>query len=113
MRRKSTYERGLRAERAAALLLMLKGYRILRRRARTRAGEIDIIARRGKTLVFVEVKHRPTLAEAAEAIRPRDRMRLEGAANALLACHSDGCNNFRIDVVLLAPGRWPQHIRGV
>lgn len=113
MRPKSAYARGLKAEAAAALLLRLKGYRILRRRFRTHVGEIDLVARRGKLMIFVEVKLRRTIEEAAQAIGPRERRRIEGAANALLAYGDWGCDSFRIDAVLFAPGRWPVHIKGV
>ena len=67
--RRAAYERGRYAERWAALLLRAKGYRILARGYRCRAGEIDIVARRGSLLVAVEVKARADLTAAAEAIQ--------------------------------------------
>ena len=66
--RRKAYRRGHRGEWLAALALMLKGYRILARRHRTKLGEIDLIARRGDLVLFVEVKARRTLMEAMEAI---------------------------------------------
>jgi putative endonuclease len=69
--RRAGYRQGLRAETIAALFLRLKGYRILARRFTSPVGEIDLVARRGTSLVFVEVKARPTLDAAAESIRGR------------------------------------------
>lgn len=69
------------AEHAAALFLRFKGYRILARRYKTPVGEIDLVAERGRTLAFVEVKWRPTARAALEAIPPRQRDRVSRAAN--------------------------------
>ena len=66
--RKRAESRGRRAEWIAVWWLRLFGYRVLARRARQRVGEIDIVARRGRTLAFVEVKARPDRAQAAEAV---------------------------------------------
>ncbi|MDP6406801.1 MAG: YraN family protein [Alphaproteobacteria bacterium] len=94
--RQQAEQSGRKAETLAHWLLRLKGYRILARRERTAAGELDIVARRGATLVFVEVKQRPTVAQAAEAYL---------AANPGLA----GLGA-RFDAILVAPGRLPVHI---
>lgn len=103
--------RGLRAEAIAALYLRCKGYRILARGYRTRSGEIDIIARRGRTLVLVEVKRRPSREDAAWAITPTQKQRIERAAAGFLAAHPAYSDlAVRFDALLLAPGRWPQHI---
>ena len=67
-RRRRAERQGLWAERLAEILLRLKGYRILDRRYRTKVGEIDLIARRGKRLAFVEVKRRKSQDEALDAI---------------------------------------------
>jgi len=103
--------RGLRAETLAALYLRCKGYRILARGFRTRSGEIDIIARRGRTLVLVEVKRRPSREDAAWAITPTQKQRIERATAGFLAGHPAYSDlAVRFDALLLAPGRWPQHI---
>lgn len=106
---------GRRAEALCALALRLKGYRIVGRRCRTPVGELDIVARRGQTFVFVEVKARPTADAALQALDPRQRRRLGRAAAAWLARgqsriapHSPV--NMRFDVMLVAPWRWPRHI---
>ena len=83
--RQKAYRRGHRGEWLAAAALMLKGYRILARRHRTRFGEIDLIARRGDLVLFVEVKARRTLMEAMEAIGRESERRIEAAADIWLA----------------------------
>jgi putative endonuclease len=103
---------GRRAEWAAALLLMAKGYRILGMRLKTPQGEVDLVARRGGVLAIVEVKRRRTLEEALLAVSHSQRERLRRAGLGL-APRSGGKNLpqvVRLDLVALAPGRWPRHI---
>src|SRR5690606_16152493 len=83
----SAHGRGLRAERGAEILLRLKGYRIIARRYKTKFGEIDIIARRGDTIVFVEVKYRATLAAALSCLSAQNQERIIQAARHYLATH--------------------------
>ncbi len=98
-------------ELVAAALLRLKGYRILARNSRLSAGEIDIIAKRGRTLAFVEVKTRPDDAGAAEALLPRQRRRLERAAAQWLGRRPAFAEHrLRFDVVLVRRGFWPRHL---
>jgi len=105
------YGRGRRAERVAAWWLRLKGYRILAHGFRVPVGEIDLIARRGRTLALVEVKARPSLDEAREAVSGRQRRRIERAAVSFLQRHPALADcDVRFDVVLLAPGRRPHHL---
>ncbi len=79
---------GRRAETWAALYLRLKGYRILARNYCVRGGEIDLVARRGSNIVFVEVKYRPTLVEAMTAIDTWKRQRVSRAARVGLAANT-------------------------
>ena len=102
---------GLSAESRAAAFLIAKGYRIVARRWHSPVGEIDIVARRRKTLVFVEVKARERLDDAAEAVIGRQQRRIIAAAEAWLASHPDDINSdMRFDVVLVAPKSIPRHI---
>ncbi len=78
--RQQAYRIGHWAEMFAALFYMFKGYRVLRRRYKTKSGEVDLILRRGQTLVFAEVKYRKDLVSAREAVRPQGRRRIEKAA---------------------------------
>lgn len=110
--RRRALGRGLRAEALAALYLRCKGYRILARSYRTPVGEIDIIASRGRTLAMVEVKYRPVRDAAAFAITETQKQRIARAAGAFLAAHpAFGERDVRFDALLLAPGRWPRHVR--
>jgi len=109
--RQRAYRRGLTAETRAALALMLKGYRILGRRVRTGAGEIDLVALRGRTVAIVEVKARSELATALEAVSPRSQARLVRAAHAWLARNPRfGDHTVRFDIVVVRPRRWPHHL---
>jgi len=110
--RQVAFRLGISAETRAAALLMAKGFRILARRWRTPVGEIDLVARRRHLLVFIEVKARDTLDDAAEAVTPRQRRRISAAANAWLASHANDRDcDIRFDAVLVAPWRLPRHIR--
>jgi putative endonuclease len=93
------------------MLLIVKGYRIVARRWKTPLGEIDIVARRRRTLAFVEVKARERTEDAAEAVTERTKRRIIGAAELWLAHHPDDARrNARFDVILVAPGSMPKHI---
>jgi putative endonuclease len=105
------HQRGHRAETLAALWLRAKGYRILACRYKTPVGEIDLIAKRGRTLVFIEVKGRAARSDAAEAIHPRNQQRVVRAAQWWLQQHSAYTEcTIRFDALLIAWYRWPHHI---
>jgi putative endonuclease len=102
---------GRKAEVWAAVYLMLKGYRILGFRLKTAAAEIDLLAYRGKTLAVVEVKQRTNLEAALDAVSFDQRQRLRRAGG-LIAGRRPGLKDavVRLDLIALAPGRWPRHI---
>ena len=76
------------------------------------ACEIDLVARKGRMFVFVEVKSRRTMAQALEAVTPQLQTRLEQAANQWVSRRRGAQQDlWRFDVVLLAPGRLPRHMR--
>jgi putative endonuclease len=109
--RQIAFRVGISAESRAAMLLVAKGFRILARRWRSPVGEIDIIARRRSLLVFVEVKARATLDDAAWSVSDRQRVRIIAAAEAWLARNADDrISDIRFDAVLVAPGHIPRHI---
>ena len=113
-RRLGAYRRGHRSEWLAAAALMAKGYRIVARRYRTRLGEIDLIARRGDLVAIVEVKARPTLAAAMDAIGGMSERRIEAAADLWLARQRDYARlSMRFDMVAVLPWRWPVHVPDV
>jgi putative endonuclease len=111
-RRVARERRGRMAETLAAVVLMLCGYRILARRCRTPYGEIDVIARRGNRIAFVEVKARATRAALAWCLDPRQTRRMYDAADfwlgrrrALRDCE------LGFDAVLVSPWRLPTYQR--
>lgn len=102
---------GADAERLALILLVLKGYWPMARRYLAPMGEIDLIVRRGKTIVAVEVKARTSLESAAAAITPAKLRNIGLAMNAFRAERQlDDSHTFRCDAVLVAPWRWPRHV---
>ena len=102
---------GRRGEYLAMLALLLRGYRILARNLRTPRGEIDLIAARGRTIAFVEVKSRRDLDTARTAISPMQQARIARAAGWWLA-HHPGLQNhdLRGDAIFVGAGRWPAHL---
>ncbi len=111
--RKAAETRGRRAENFASLWLMAKGYQILERRCRTPHGEIDLVARRGSVLAFIEVKARARLDAALDALTARQRARLI-RARAIYRANNNKLARLqpRFDLILMVPGRWPDHRRG-
>jgi putative endonuclease len=104
---------GISAESRAAAYLVAKGFRILSRRWKSPLGELDIVARRRKLLIFVEVKARATLDAAAESIDARTQRRIAAAAEAWLATYPQpNVTDMRFDAMLVAPGKIPRHIQG-
>ena len=109
--RRAAYRHGHLAEAAAAALLMAKGYRLLSRRYKTPLGEIDLIARRGRVVAFVEVKARATRREALESVGRMSEKRIADAADLWLAKHPDAARfDLRFDMVLVTPWQLPQHL---
>ncbi|NVK34220.1 MAG: YraN family protein [Rhodobacteraceae bacterium] len=110
-RRRNAYRLGLGAETLAALALQITGWRILKRRYKTSAGEIDLIAKRGKTVAFVEVKARKTRDAALDAVTYRSQQRIGRAARIFIAEHPKaGFFTLRFDVVIVRPWRWPERL---
>ena len=109
--RQVAFRTGISAESRAAAFLVAKGFRILARRWRCPLGEIDIVARRRGLLVFVEVKARDSLDDAAWSVSERQRARIAAAAEVWLAQFPDPrIRDIRFDAMLVAPGRIPRHI---
>lgn len=109
--RLAAFRLGISAESRAAFFLIAKAYRIVARRWKTPFGEVDIVARRRRDLVFVEVKARDRLDDAAESITERSRQRIIAAAEMWLAHRpQDAQCNIRFDAILVAPGKMPRHI---
>ncbi|MCB5201513.1 YraN family protein [Neorhizobium sp. T786] len=110
LRRRKAERRGHVAEYAAALLLLLKGYRIVALRYRTKVGEIDLIARKGDLVVFVEVKARVGEREAVDAVSVTAQRRIRSASDVWLSRRADAARlSQRYDVVAVLPKRLPRH----
>lgn len=107
--------RGRMAEAICVLMLRLTGWRILSRRAKARAGtglgEIDIVAKRGRTVAFIEVKARADHATARESVTPMQRQRIARAAQVFIERNA-ACSecDIRFDVMSLGRGLWPRRI---
>ncbi|NKC50060.1 YraN family protein [Ochrobactrum cytisi] len=109
-KKRTAFFRGHSAERFAAMVLLLKGFRIVARRYRTRLGEIDLIARRGNLILIVEVKARSSL-EAAHLAVTRAMRRIEAAADLWLQRQPDHARlSLRFDLIALLPRRWSKHV---
>jgi putative endonuclease len=115
-RGRAAWKRGLWGEGLAVWWLRLCGWRILARRHVTGrgsgAGEIDVVAKRGGMVAFIEIKARPSLDEAAAAIHPTQQRRLVRGAQSFLAARPELANcTLRFDALLLAPWSIPRHIQ--
>jgi len=109
--RQAAFRRGKSAEAGAAAYLIARGYAIAAMRFKSRVGEVDLVARRGEELVFIEVKARARLDDAALSVTPRQQRRIVAAAEAWLADHpDDGVRDIRFDVILVAHNGRTQHI---
>ena len=113
MNRRAAEQQGRSGERIAAWWLRLQGWRIVGERVRTRRGEVDLIARRGRTLAFIEVKTRGDAASLAIAIDEYRLRRVVDSAHALVARYGAGAEDIRIDVMLVRPWRVPVHLKNV
>jgi putative endonuclease len=117
-KRVSAERRGHRGEMLAELALRLKGWRIMARRYKTHLGEIDLIVRRGTLVAMVEVKARPTLTEAMDAVTHSAQRRIMAAAAMWLSRQPDAASlSIRFDIMAVLPGRflplrWPVHVQG-
>jgi len=110
-RRRGAHLYGLKAESIAALALRLKGYSILAQRFVVSGGEIDLIARRGEVIAFVEVKARANLEVAAIAISATKRRRIAQAARFWLSRNQWAAGlTLRGDAIFIAPRRLPRHL---
>lgn len=110
-RRRKAERDGRRAELFAGVVLRLKGFSILEKRYRTPGGEIDLIARRGALLIFVEVKSRRDFDDAIRSVSARARHRIGAAARLFMSRnqHLAQCQ-VRYDIFAVSGWRW-RHLR--
>lgn len=110
MTRQIAEQSGRSGEVRASLWLRAKGWQILDRRVKTPVGEIDLVAKRGKLIAFVEVKWRKRREDLDHAIDEFRLGRVAAAVDAVAHRYAEGGEDIRIDVILLAPGAFPRHI---
>ncbi|MEM9278223.1 MAG: YraN family protein [Pseudomonadota bacterium] len=111
-KRQRAQRRGHWAEWKAAAFLMLKGYRIVDIRYKTKLGEIDLIARKGDLAVIVEVKARRSVQEAVDSVTLTAKRRINNAADLWLAKQKDATKlSIRFDIIAIVPRKWPVHFR--
>ncbi len=109
--RQRAEQRGRWAEYAAEAMFRVKGYAILGRRVRTPMGEIDLIAARGDTVAFAEVKARVDRSVALSAVTPHQARRIVNAARYWISRNRPAANrNCRFDIVTVNPYLWPRHL---
>jgi len=111
--RQEAEKRGRGAETIATWYLRMHGWQILARRARVSGGEVDIVARRGRTLAFVEVIARADTETAALSLDEGRLRRVAVAAEGLTERYMDGVDEVRIDAIFIVPFRWPIHLPNV
>lgn len=119
-RDKNSYQRaeaaGRHGEALAVIMLRLKGYKIIKHRFKTKIGEIDIIAQKGradsKVIIFVEVKHRVDLTAALYSVTDVQTRRIEAAAELFMA-YAHGLEHcaWRFDIIVTGARLWPHHIK--
>ena len=113
MSRQDAEKRGRGAETIACWYLRMRGWRVLARRARVPGGEVDIVAKRGRTLAFVEVKARATDEAAAFSLDAYRLRRVVVAAERLAPRFQRDGDELRIDAIFIVPFRWPRHLTNI
>ncbi len=110
MKRQQAERRGRQGEARAAAWLRLKGWSILDKRVKTPVGEVDLVAKRGRLVAFVEVKWRKRKEDLDLAIDEYRLRRVAAAAESVAHNYARDGEDLRVDVILLAPGCFPRHI---
>lgn len=107
-KKQAAYRFGIWAEILCIILLLTKGYAILKRRHRNHYGEIDLIARKGNSLIFIEVKARKSRADGLEAVSRTQQDRIMRAALDFVGRNSKYAGlAMRFDLMVVSKSRWP------
>lgn len=114
MSRNKKHRTGLRAETKAVWFLRLKGWRVLHRRYRSHYGEIDVIAKRGRQIIFVEVKARDAVEHALNALTEQQWRRIEASADYFMGREKRLAHcAWRFDAICITPKAWPKHFPAI
>ncbi|MGI9402397.1 MAG: YraN family protein [Rhizobiaceae bacterium] len=109
-KRRAAVARGTRGEWLAAIYLRLRGYSIEERNFRCKSGEIDIVARKGDQISFVELRARRKENDALDAVGIQAQRRISNAAKIWISRRRDHDRlSWQFDIIAIVPGRWPQH----
>ncbi|HNW43554.1 MAG TPA: YraN family protein [Elusimicrobiales bacterium] len=105
-------DKGAKYEEQAALFLKAAGYEIVDRNWACPLGELDIVARRDDTVVFVEVRERSNAGygSPADSVTPAKRAKIIKTAMAYLKACRPEAETFRFDFIGIVPGSEPEHI---
>lgn len=107
---KKTYQFGLLAEKIAIFLLRLKGYQILHWRYKSHYGEIDIVAKKSRVIIFVEVKARSRKTLIEEVLTPRQISRIKKSAEFFIAQNRRfQDHDLRFDFIEITKFHFPRH----
>ena len=104
------YYKGLYAEKIAAILLLIKGYKILDSRFKSKIGEIDLICSKNKKIIFAEVKFRHDKQALIDVITYKQQRRIINTANLYLQTNKLYDRECRIDVIFISPPFYLKHI---
>jgi putative endonuclease len=107
---KRSFYKGVWAEILALWYLRLKGYQLLKHRWKTPVGEIDLLMKKGNSLIIIEVKYRPTYAQAVESISPAQQRRLYQAGRIVQQHYGNEKTTIRFDAFIVYKGKWPQRL---
>lgn len=108
------YRRGIRAEIIAGLYLTLTGWRVLAWRWKCPLGEIDLVAKNGKVITFIEVKARQNEQSALDSITAHQWSRISNAADIFMSQQRQYADcSWRFDAIIIVPRQWPKRFKNM
>ena len=108
------YKRGIRREILAGLYLTLTGWRVLAWRWKCPLGEIDLVAKKGKVITFIEVKARQNEQSALDSITAHQWRRVLNAADIFMSQQRQYADcSWRFDAIIIVPRKWPKRFKNM
>ena len=108
-----TYIKGLHGEKMALNFMQDKGYSLVKQRFKTTQGEIDLIMHKEEMIIFIEVKHRPTIHQALTALCERQMMRMIESAQLFLQQTDLEWQSVRFDLIAISGNEVIQHVENI